>query len=127
MVAWSPDTASASVQPQATGLDDPQGFVTPLSLAQKWYGSHASSATVGFGYRNHASGRAWPEYGMMHSHAGTGGRMSNPPTREQDSLVRLSIRLDGSYCTVDLMVSISMVNYASNSDGDAGTSVPGAE
>ena len=53
--------------------------------------------------------------------------MSNPPTREQDSLVRLSVRLDGNYCTVDPMASISMIDCASNSDGDAGTGMPGAE
>lgn len=73
---------------------------------------------------------AWPEYGMMYSHAlmqALRGRMSNPPTREQDSLVRLSIRLDGNYCTVDPMESISMVNYASISDDDACTGMSEAE
>ena len=57
---------------------------------------------------------------MMRSHAGAKRPHLYPLTREQDSLVRLSIRLDGNYCTVDPMISISMVNYASTSDGDAG-------
>ena len=60
---------------------------------------------------------------MMRSHAGTKRPHAYPPTREQDSLVRLSIRFDGSYCTVDPMESISMANYASINDGDAGTGV----
>lgn len=58
---------------------------------------------------------------MMRSHAGTKRPHVYPPTREQVSLVRLSIRFDGSYCTVDPMASISMANYASTNDGDAGT------
>lgn len=66
---------------------------------------------------------AWPEYGMMHSHAGTQRPHVCPPTREQDSLVRLSIRFDGSYFTVDPMESISMAIYASTNEGDAGTGV----
>lgn len=69
----------------------------------------------------------WLEYGMMRSHAGTERPHVHLPTREEDSLVRLSIRLDGNYCTVDPMGSIFMVNYASNSDGDAGTGMPEAE
>ena len=64
---------------------------------------------------------------MMRSHAGAKRPHLYPLTREQDSLVRLSIRLDGNYCTVDPMISISMVNYASTSDGDAGTGILEAE
>ena len=60
---------------------------------------------------------------MMRSHAGTKRPHAYPPTREQDSLVRLSIRLDGNYGTVDLMILMSMVNHASTDDGDAGTSI----
>jgi len=56
---------------------------------------------------------------MMRSHAGTKRPHVYPPTREQDSLVRLSIMLDGNYCTVDPMISISMANYAFTNDGDA--------
>ena len=69
----------------------------------------------------------WLEYGMMRSHAGTERPHIHLPTREEDSLVRLSIRLDGNYCTVDPMESTSMVNYASNSDCGAGTEMPEAE
>lgn len=60
---------------------------------------------------------------MMRSHAGTKRPHAYPPTREQDSLVRLSIRLDGNYGTVDPMILMSMVNHASTNDGDAGTSI----
>lgn len=64
---------------------------------------------------------------MMCSHAGTKRPHVYPPTREEGSLVRLSIRLSGNYCTVDPMISISMVNYASTNDGDAGTRILEAE
>ena len=60
---------------------------------------------------------------MIRLHAGTKMPHVYPPTRERDSLVRLSMMLGGNYCTVDLvsLKSISMVNYESASDGDAGT------
>jgi hypothetical protein len=60
---------------------------------------------------------------MIRLHAGTKRPHVYPPTRERDSLVRLSMILSGNYCTVDLvsLKSISMVDYASTSDGDAGT------
>jgi len=66
---------------------------------------------------------------MIRLHAGTKRPHVYPPTRERDSLVRLSMMLSGNYCTVDLvsLKSISMVNYASTSVHDAGTSTLEAE
>ena len=43
-----------------------------------------------------------PEDGMMQSDAGTRRPHFYPPTREQDSLVRLSMMLDDDYCTAEL-------------------------
>jgi len=39
---------------------------------------------------------------MMQSDAGTRRPHFYPPTREQDSLVRLSMMLDDDYCTAEL-------------------------
>jgi hypothetical protein len=40
---------------------------------------------------------------MIRLHAGTKRPHVYPPTRERDSLLRLSLMLSGNYCTVDLV------------------------